>query len=633
MDDPEGVILLMEAFADSHWPFRKKSASLLMERDPSIIPIMMDILEETSNQDINYWSVKVLENFGPEAMDALKELSAFPDREIRYFVATALSFIEHDGTIPILTDMLGDEDWVVRQEAAKGLEQRGDTAIQYLRVVFATGDQDVKYWIIKIMGRVLKEDAVRILEKAIKVDDPEMRYHTVIALGETDNEAAAPLLIAALSDSSWIVRRQAAESIEQLGEKAVKHLMKAFNSGDADLKYWVIRLYGRIMGGQGVRSLKKILESTNEKETQYYVISSLGEIKAIEAAQTLTDCLGDGNWTIRKHAADCLTGMGKFALKALDAASRKEQNNDFYFWCSKVLEGLGKRAIPLLLRILDHEDKTVRLQAAHALAGKEGKKVDQTLIRRLSDKLWPVRKEISEILIKRGESIVPTLLEEMSSGTDDIVFWGKKVIGTLGVKAARAVLTCLADQTTGKILLEKVERFHDPYLTGALAKYLATKAEGVMASRIFKLLERATGEGREVWDALDKEIRKAIVVKISGRKTQTQPVPRSKPDDRHKATTISIMDANVENPCGYLLDQDIASLLKLSPHKLVPLLGQALNLRYGIIHGLVSEYSLEAVVGVTKKWLSLTDEVQGKIKKKETWLKNHVRMANRETGS
>ncbi len=633
LEPPEGIILLMEAFADPLWPLRKKSADLLIEMGASIIPVMMDVLAETENQDINYWSVRVLEHFEIESLDALKQLSKSEDREIRYFVAKALSSIDHDGIIPVLTSMLSDEDWVIRQEAAVGLENRGDAAIQYLRVVFATGSKDVKYWIIKIMGRVLKEEAVKILEKAIKIDDPDMRYHTVIALGETENEAAVPLLISALGDSSWMVRRQAAESIERLGKKAVKPLMKAFNTGDADLKFWVIKLYGRIMGGKGVSSLKKILNSSSEKETRYYVISSLGEIKDIEAGRALAECLSDKNWTIRKHAADCLLGMGDIALEAIDEASRTDQGADFYFWCSRVLERFGDRAIYLLVRVLKHEDKTVRIQAAKALADKEGEEVDRALIRSLTDKEWPVRKEISDILIDRGESVVPALVIEMSSGNDDIVFWGGKVLEGLGPKSVRPLVQVLADETAGKDFLQRAESLYDPLLTEFLIKFLVSNAEGELARQIHTLLERSRGKAREVWTGLEAESRKIISEKLATRttilRTAENTEDQRKPGDKELATTISIVDDKVKDPKEYLLGHDVPTIIKLSSHKLLPLLGQALNIRYGIIHSLLSDFSLEVVVTVTREWLSLDEAEQQKIKEKETWLKNHMRATSK----
>jgi len=353
----------------------------------------------------------------------------------------------------------------------------------------------------------------------------------------------------------------------------------------------------------------------------------------MKAAVTLCICLGDSNWTIRKHAADCLVGLGEFALHAFEAAFEEEQNIDFYFWCSRVLKRLGERAIPLLMKVLEHEDKSVRLQAARALATSEGAEVDRVLVKCLADKLWPVRNEISEILTERGESVIPLLLEEMSSGQGDIVFWGKKIIKALGARAARALLTRLADPEMGRDLLENVKQLHDPYLTAALAKYLAAKAEGDLAHRIHDLLQRSAGEAREVWDSLEADVKKKISDKSKAPPPADQTSGEPPADTRDKATTISIMDDKIEDAGSFLLEKDVNEIMKLSHHKIVPLLGRSLNLRYGIIHEMVSTHNLEAVVIVTKEWLSLDDEQQKKVKSKETWFRSHVRLASRDSST
>jgi len=298
------VNLLINCLKDPVWNNRSAAANSLVEiGELSVEPLMSVVYSE--NEDIRFWSIKILGTLGGAGIPSLAKLLDDPDRDLRLHVVRSLCITPAPGTVEPLITALGDADWSVRKHASEGLEKVGGSAVAKLQKAFqdnlnAMGNDDICFWSIKVLGSILKRDALPAFTSLLRHEDKNIRFYAVGGIGQTRCEEGVDPLIAALSDPSWLVRRQAFEMLELMGEPAVEKLKTAFFQGNDDVKYWAVRLIAKIMKGNAVGILKKML-NTPQKEIRFFIVTALGETDDPRAIPTLIEAFKDNFWQIRSQ--------------------------------------------------------------------------------------------------------------------------------------------------------------------------------------------------------------------------------------------------------------------------------------------------------------------------------------------
>ncbi|MDP7422058.1 MAG: HEAT repeat domain-containing protein, partial [bacterium] len=288
LDKLEGVeplMLMIKAFGNSMWVIRRRASEIMAGKGEKAIPLLEPHLND-ANDDISYWSIRALAGFGESAIKPLQTLLKDKECDKRLFAVTALGETGHTAAVDPLIEALGDPVWSVRKAACEALMGIGKETVPKLRAAIQNPNLNTKYWSVKALGRIMGKEAVPALSKTLSSSKQEMRYYGVVALGETRSEQAIPYLIAALEDQSWIVRQHAAKVLQEIGEPCVPYLVKGFETGGPDLKYWVIRLVGKIMRKRAVTVLTRFLE-TDDDDLRYYAVTALGETGALEAIPLL----------------------------------------------------------------------------------------------------------------------------------------------------------------------------------------------------------------------------------------------------------------------------------------------------------------------------------------------------------
>jgi hypothetical protein len=103
----------------------------------------------------------------------------------------------------------------------------------------------------------------------------------------------------------------------------------------------------------------------------------------------LTTALRDGDWSVRKRAAESLGRMGpsaKAAVPALFALLSSEEDRDAARGALREIDAVGPEALPALIKALEVDDGRVRYYAVFYL-GKLGPAAKEALpaLRRLTD--------------------------------------------------------------------------------------------------------------------------------------------------------------------------------------------------------------------------------------------------------
>jgi len=212
--------------------------------------------------------------------------------------------------VPTLIQALGDWNWDVRRAAAKALGKLGDLHAVPALSVWAHAGEDAAHNALQALGhpaldlpqavaQVAVQGAWGVLIRAL----PSEKVREAMAgLGAP----AVPVLIKALGDDWYGVRRAACEALGAIGDlQAVPALIKAL--GDRD------------------------------KDVRRAACEALGAIGDPQAVPALIKALGDRDEDVRRAAAEALVKIGTPAVPALHKALT-DKSQDF---CRRVCEVLG----------------------------------------------------------------------------------------------------------------------------------------------------------------------------------------------------------------------------------------------------------------------------------------------------
>ncbi len=416
-------------------------------------------------------------------MEILKRLES-DDPEIRRLAAAELSEKLSDEYVPALLKSVFDPDWRVRKtaldalvsfggekvfeglyralfsednagarnSAAEGLIRMGPTAAKALSIRLDEPDQDVRKFIVDIigeigdlscagalikalgdsdmnvrssamehLGKMKAKSALPALVQFLKSDDQWLAFNAAAALGELgDSGAVGPLIEASkdsflreaaldalytLGDSSaWPVFEEAVtDEVPVIREIAVKGAAKIMSSSP-DPGSLARKLKG-ILKPEDVESIKGFIES-HEPELSKSAARMMGWMRERSAVGALAKLLYYDD--LRKDAYAALLEISKdgvepllFLLNNQDTAVRRA--------CAELLGEAGDaRAANFLLPLLKDEDGHTRSAAAFALGRLQVEKSAASMLELLRDEY----QDVQEVAVK-AIAILPGVREEL----------------------------------------------------------------------------------------------------------------------------------------------------------------------------------------------------------------------------
>ncbi|OQA17993.1 MAG: putative lyase [bacterium ADurb.Bin363] len=293
----------------------------------------------------------------------------------------------------------------------------------------------------------LKNDMAEVRRRAVhelsKIPGPEAFSHIVEALDDKDDEVRESAIYA-LSDTK--------------NPDSLKHLLKpkVLFDQNSNIRTATIRALGNFRKVGGLPVIGKLLELSRDPEwfvrnTAISIINSeVDAIKAegdIKSVFSLLYILQLPDKEVRKKAVESLIEIGRDYVDIL-IDSIAYQSPSLKAGITRVLgEFKCHDALPVLIRLSDDENDTVREEIARALGNIGGNETVLPLLNLLGDIHPGVRQNAVTAIVNQGEDVVESLIAELRHTSNK--YKKKAIIEALGkIKSDNAIMPlidCLQD--------------------------------------------------------------------------------------------------------------------------------------------------------------------------------------------
>ena len=245
-------------------------------------------------------------------LDYLQGALTQPDDVVRAMAAYALGMLGDPRAIePLMLSFKSDLDGVVQAHVAESLGVLGaHDAIPLLEAALDSRERSVRESVVRSLSR-LGALPLAALQQNLVAQDPKIRAETVLALEETGDTRALPLLLAAIEDPDSTVRRHAACALGQFRDAiAVGPLIGHLTDPGMEVAWCAAHSLGAIGDVRAVEPLMVLLMGHTDHFTRQEAAVVLGKLGDRRAATALTRALQDPDTHVKRAASSALAQLG-----------------------------------------------------------------------------------------------------------------------------------------------------------------------------------------------------------------------------------------------------------------------------------------------------------------------------------
>jgi len=285
----EILALLNEALGDSSWRVRKTAADIFSkypDREASITTLV-NALYDSENAGRRTSAIEALVQIGEEVIEHLVKAFQTYDEDVRKFVVDILGEIRSQKAIPCLLKAIDDPNENVRLAAVEALGKvGGDFAYgKLLDMVNSGPDLSTRFAALQILGKAGKPLPEDTLSRL--VNERIFRRAVYEVLGETAPDGfAVQYLLEGISESAKSAR-----------QSAVRSLAKIYENGTQTFKEQIEQGLKTVLNGEALGKVLEFLDG-DHYHTKRAVIKLVGVIENEKALESLfklalDDSLGD----------------------------------------------------------------------------------------------------------------------------------------------------------------------------------------------------------------------------------------------------------------------------------------------------------------------------------------------------
>jgi HEAT repeat protein len=240
------------------------------------------------------------------------------------------------------------------------------------------------------------------------------------------------LLFELLGDPNYDFRKAAFEELEKFGGEILTEVVELLKSGTQDQKYWCTRLLCE-MGEQAAIGLELAL-SEDDEVIRKLAIRRLGELKPKTSVNVLMSMFADSRWSLRFEAFQALRQYGSAIFQEL-VKKLDSENEDYIYWCVRLLGTMGQRSRKVLMDLLQTKDPEMKFVVASALGETGDVRILEMLVKMFEDQSWLYCQRASDSLIRVGAPAVSVILKEMTRLEAKSVYWHVRTLCKIGFEA------------------------------------------------------------------------------------------------------------------------------------------------------------------------------------------------------
>lgn len=344
------IPVIIAALSDKDTQVRFNSGHALQQFGESAVPALIEALK---NEKTRSYVMPVLAAIGPAAKAAVASLAGFinskdPSLQRESIVALASIGDAAKSTVPALIKALDDKDFPARPAAAYALGKiKAKDAVASLKNSLNSSDDKVlqlaSVWaLLQLEPGNSQYEAIALpkLIEALDSDRVDIRREAIETIGQMGPRAksAVPELTKRLSDENPIVRREALIALADIGpdsEPAVESILKVLSDSEPSLRPVACYALGKIGKGSSaaVPQLHKHLKSRDAYEktvAAWALVHIAPDEKTVELAIPLLSAAlhGAANPKIRIEVAETLGKIGKGSHLAKDALQLALKDSD-----------------------------------------------------------------------------------------------------------------------------------------------------------------------------------------------------------------------------------------------------------------------------------------------------------------
>ncbi len=306
-----------EVLEDRDASIRREAIFRLMEqKDAQVVPALVRAFQRDASA--HYTIAIVLKEIGETALSSLVGILQEGDKATRsescLLLILALGFDapkegddrgddvvvtdflmkhgEHERMVPVLMELLSDEDSRVRRVAASALKALGDKrAIPVLIESLSDEEPQVRLYAVEALGAWKDERAVPVLIEALNDENFLVQDAAEKALEGWQNERVVSALIEALrNEGSYSVRATVAGILESLGDKrAVPALIEALHDWELRVREAAASALGILRDRQAIPALMEALHNASSEREKAYLLDSLVRLRATDAIPQIVE--------------------------------------------------------------------------------------------------------------------------------------------------------------------------------------------------------------------------------------------------------------------------------------------------------------------------------------------------------
>jgi HEAT repeat protein len=239
-----------------------------------------------------------------------EQIAALKDEDwaIREEAARLLGQLKDPRAVVPLVSLLRDQDRSVREAAMEALRAIGAPAVDALGSSLTESSLAVQEAASAILATIADERVLTPLLLALKSSDWIVRMHAAQALGRVKSADTVEVLIPLLQDKVKAVREEAATALAAVGDAAIPCLVRALQHED-----WLVRLHaveslGKARSPHAVEPLLSVLFNDRDSAVREDAVRALGEIGDAGAVDHLCAALREPG--LRTLAVEALGHIG-----------------------------------------------------------------------------------------------------------------------------------------------------------------------------------------------------------------------------------------------------------------------------------------------------------------------------------